>query len=128
MRVAYVSGPYRSKQGINGVYQHIQLAREVAVRLWRYGYAVLCPHLNSALMDGIVSDLSFLEADLEMLRRCDLVVMVPGWQHSEGACAEREEALRLGMPVWVWPDVPTVPQLRERAAQRRILAAEATRC
>jgi hypothetical protein len=108
VKVAYVSGPYRSKQGIYGVYQYIQAAREVALDLWRQGYAVVCPHLNSALMDGAVPDAVFLAGDLEIMRRCDLVVMVPGWQHSEGACAEREEALRLGMPVYEWGDVPEV--------------------
>jgi dienelactone hydrolase len=106
MRVAYVSGPYRSKQGIYGVYQYIQAAREVALDLWRQGYAVVCPHLNSALMDGAVPDAVFLAGDLEIMRRCDLVVMLPDWQRSEGACAEREEALRLGMPVYEWGDVP----------------------
>lgn len=34
------------------------------------------------------------------MRRCDAVLMVAGWESSVGATNERDEALRLGMPVF----------------------------
>jgi hypothetical protein len=36
------------------------------------------------------------------MRRCDLVVVVPGWETSGGTLKEIAEAERLGIPVFYW--------------------------
>jgi len=77
----------------------IEAARAIAVQLWCLGFAVICPHLNTAFLDGACPDDVWLAGDLVMLRRCDLVVMVPGWERSVGATAERDEALSRNIPV-----------------------------
>lgn len=42
----------------------------------------------------------YLRADIAfMLRYCDAVVMMPGWERSRGALAERRAALGVRMPV-----------------------------
>jgi hypothetical protein len=43
------------------------------------------------------------EGDIELLRRCDGIVLCPTWAQSHGACAEREVALEMRMPVFEWP-------------------------
>jgi hypothetical protein len=67
------------------------------------GYAVLCPHANTAFMD-FGCDEVFLDGDLEILRRCDLVVVAPGWESSEGTRAEIREAHNELKPVYYWPE------------------------
>ncbi|MEW6047307.1 MAG: DUF1937 family protein [Bacillota bacterium] len=99
--VAYVSGPYRAATP-PGIWANIMRARDVAMDLWRMGYIAICPHLNTMLFDGIREDADWLAGDLEILRRCDLVVLVPGWRESAGARAEVEEARRRGIPVYEW--------------------------
>ena len=42
----------------------------------------------------------WLEGDLEMLRRCDAVLVVPGWEKSSGTRAEIAEANACGIPVF----------------------------
>ena len=101
MNVVYVAGPYRAPT-IAGIRANIEAARVAAEVFWRMGYAVICPHLNSGLMDGIVADEDFLEADLEILRRCDQIVMVPGWEQSAGARGELELARECGLVVSYW--------------------------
>ena len=100
--VAYIAGPYR---GINAfdVSRNIENARLVAAALWRQGYYVLCPHMNTAHFDGIVDDRVFLDGALELMRRCDLVVLSRGWAQSEGAREEIREALAIGKPIYEWP-------------------------
>lgn len=98
MKVAYIAGPYRAET-ISGVRENIEAARWVAEEYWRRGFAVVCPHLNSAFMDGVVPDAAFIEGDLCIIGRCDLVVMAPGWQDSAGARREREVAEALRIPV-----------------------------
>lgn len=102
MKVCYVAGPYRAPT-MRGIVENIRRAEEVAVELWRMGYAVICPHKNTALLDGAAPDDVWLKGDLELLRRSDLVVLCEGWQHSLGACMEHEEAIRQGIQVYEWP-------------------------
>ena len=44
-----MAGPYRADT-IYGVAQNIQKARDVALRLWKLGYAAICPHSNTAFL------------------------------------------------------------------------------
>ena len=96
MKLAYISGPYRAAT-VHGILENIRRAEAVALRYWQTGYAVICPHKNTALMDGACYDHVWLEGDLEILSRCDVVVMMPGWERSEGAKAERQRAIDLGL-------------------------------
>lgn len=106
MQLAYVAGAYRGRSH-NDVAENIWAARQVATHLWSIGYAVICPHLNSAFMSGVAPEESFLNGGLEMVRRCDLVVLVEGWQASQGTAREVEEARKHGIPVFT--DVDFVP-------------------
>lgn len=95
---AYVAGPYRSPSE-RGLFENIHRARLLAEFLWVRGLAVFCPHLNTAFMGGIVTDTDFIAGDLAWLECADLVVMVPGWQRSEGARAEYGYAIERGITV-----------------------------
>lgn len=96
MKLVYLAGPYRAKT-TRAITQNINRAREYAIKLWQAGYAVLCPHLNSAHFDGCVEDARFLKGGLLMLQRCDAIAVMPGSEASEGTQAEIAEARRLGM-------------------------------
>jgi hypothetical protein len=97
MKLAYVAGPYRSTDGMEQ--DNIIEAAAYALALWETGYAVICPHLNAPDSDGTIDDSVWLEGDLVMLRRCDLIVPTKRAHESEGARAELAEARRLGIPV-----------------------------
>jgi len=103
MKLAYISGPYRAETP-HGIVENIRNAEAVAIELWRMGYAVICPHKNTALLDGACDDDVWLEGDLEMLRRCDVVVVLPKWVESEGTMDEIEEAMLNDIPRRYWPD------------------------
>jgi len=102
MKIAYVSGLYRGASE-SDVAENIWHARQVAVQLWQMGYAVICPHCNTAFMGGVVPDSTFLQGDEQILARCDLVVMLPGWQKSPGATVEHYAAKKRSIPVFEWP-------------------------
>ena len=105
-KMVYIAGPY-SADTKKGVDINIQIAKAVAQDLWHRGYAVICPHMNSAHMDGTMggkmswadSFKMYLVGDFEMISRCDAVVMLPGWEQSRGSCAEFVFAHWLGIPV-----------------------------
>lgn len=100
MKVAYIAGPYRADT-VAGIVQNIRRAEEVAIKYWKLGYAVICPHKNTALFDGLLPDAFWLTGDMEFIRRLepgnDILVAIEGWEDSTGTRAEIElaEALRI---------------------------------
>jgi hypothetical protein len=108
VKVAYVAGPYKAPT-MHQIVANIKAAEAVGVALWRMGVATVIPHKNTALLDGCLSDdpaedrARWLAGDIEILRRCDCLVTVPGWENSPGAVKEVEAARRCMMSVFHWP-------------------------
>jgi len=99
MTVVYIAGPFRAANSWE-MEQNIRRAEEYALEVWRMGHACVCPHTNTRFFQGAADDSVWLEGDLEILRRCDVVLMVPGWERSSGARAERDEAYIRGLYVY----------------------------
>jgi hypothetical protein len=51
--------------------------------------------MNTANFDGLCPDQVWLQGDLEILRRCDIVYFLKDWKLSEGSRAEYQEAVKL---------------------------------
>jgi hypothetical protein len=86
-KVIYVAGPYRALTEYE-IKQNIERAEKIAIELWKLGWAVICPHKNTAFFDGNIPDHLLLEGYLQILKRCDAIFMMPGWECSEGAAIE----------------------------------------
>lgn len=98
MKVAFICGPYRAKT-ISGVVANIRYAERFAKLYWKEGYVVICPHLNSALFDGILPDTLFLKGAKELLKRSGVIVLIPGWENSKGSIDELQFAKKLGKEI-----------------------------
>ncbi len=99
MEVAYVAGPYRSRWGIFGIFLNVLKSRYIAKRLWAKGYAVVCPHSNSAFFKSCSEDI-ILKGYIEILKRCDLVVLTSDWRRSEGAVKEVVVCIESSIPIY----------------------------
>jgi len=106
--IVYLAGPYRAKTAFE-VVMNILKIRKDAMKLWNAGYVVICPHLNTFLMDGLCNRFSqtfsvwkklclvyqflfrfnqydeksshiFLGGDMEILHVCDAICMTNGWK------------------------------------------------
>lgn len=135
MRVVYVAGPYRS-QTREGIELNIQSAKKVGTLALERGWSAMIPHMNTAHMDAIVhqnNDKFWLAATMELMRRCDAVVLCPGWQKSAGTLGEIHEAVKLGMPIYeaveelpcpmIFVRTPRLPKCIERAMRREMVGA-----
>ena len=91
MKLIYVSGRYSATNNRH-IEDNIANARIVAEKLWARGWAVVCPHLNTAHMENIADYEVFMEGDMEILSRCDAIYMVNGWLESSGAVREHSFA------------------------------------
>lgn len=99
-QVVYIAGPFRARTPWEQIL-NIRMAEHAALQVWQLGHVALCPHLNTQNFQGVCEDGVWLRGDLEMLRRCDAVVLVYGWERSAGTLAEIEEAQAHGIPVYV---------------------------
>ncbi|OFV81968.1 MAG: hypothetical protein A2Y78_00085 [Acidobacteria bacterium RBG_13_68_16] len=113
MIVVYIAGPFRGPNSWE-IESNIRRAETLALEVWRAGAAVLCPHTNTRYFQGAAPDEVWLDGDLEMLRRCDAVLLTADWQRSSGARAERAEAIRVGIPVYIEEEGRPIPlELRD---------------
>jgi nucleoside 2-deoxyribosyltransferase len=75
----------------------------VSLSLWQMGAAALCPHANTRFFQNSAPDEVWIEGTMELLRRCDAVVLVgpvAAREASSGTAAEVSEARRLNMPIF----------------------------
>lgn len=93
----YVSGP------MSGIEEENFPAFHAAARALRMlGYEVVNPaefDTDVAGLDESARWIKFLKADIKALMDCEGIVMLPGWEQSQGAKLERYNAKALGMTV-----------------------------
>lgn len=77
--------------------------------------AVICPHMNSAHLETVshllkMENDDFIEVYRELVKRSDILVLVDGWERSEGAKREIKLATELGLIIY--ESVEDVPDKR----------------
>ncbi len=107
MRVIYIAGPFRAAssyvaghQDMFEVQRNIMNAMALGLQVWRAGAVALIPHANTMFFTGSADDSVWLEGDLELLRRCDAVLLTEDYNRSSGAKAERVFAIEHNIPVF----------------------------
>lgn len=112
--MVYVAGPFRGPDHW-AIAENIRSAERVAFKVWQAGAVALCPHLNTAHFQGALPDHMWLDGDLALLELCDALILVPGWERSEGTKAEVAFATRHSIPVLF--DIDSLRGLIERSGQ-----------
>lgn len=100
-KIVYIAGP------LNGdVEENVKKAVEVSDMLARLRVGYFCPHFYGVEHFALgIPEEYWIEYGLEMLRRSDAVLLLPGWEDSKGTLAEVEEAVRKGIPVFGTEDI-----------------------
>jgi hypothetical protein len=103
MKIIYVAGPYRAKTEWQ-VLQNVRMAETVALNVWTNGGVAICPHKNTERFGGAagLDDNDWIKGDLEIIKRCDAMIVCPHWKESEGTKAEIKLAKKLNIPIFFW--------------------------
>jgi len=99
MKLVYIAGPYTGQhfyQEYMNVYRAWLMGTEVA----RLGAMPVIPQQNTAFMDGVQPYRFWLEGTMEIMRRCDAVLVLSDYDESKGTLGEIDEARRLDMPLF----------------------------
>lgn len=99
---AYLSGPI-SGYDMN---ERSKAFSEVEELIREPGIEVVNPLNNGLPDDAEWSD--HMLRDLEMLIDCDMIVLLPGWQHSRGSLTEVRFARKMGLLVLVYGEAEQI--------------------
>lgn len=100
VKLCYIAGPYRANT-LNEIRRNIRAAERASEAAVRLGFYPVSPHACTAFFDAPDRIRLWLEGGIEALKRCDAIMLCPGWRDSEGTMAELAEAKRRGMPVYL---------------------------
>lgn len=99
LRVIYVAGPFTGPTRWR-VDENVREAERWGLRLVEAGMMPLIPHSNTRSFDGLATPEFWYAGTLELMHRCDGVLMMPSWRRSSGARAEEARARAAGLPVF----------------------------
>jgi hypothetical protein len=99
MKVVYIAGPFRASTAWE-IQQNVRRAEEMALDVAKLGAMPLCPHKNTEHFHGLLSDTFWLIGTLELMCRCDAVMVLPEWAGSAGTKGEIAAAEKRGIPVF----------------------------
>ena len=104
--LVYIAGAYRARTPWD-VESNVRAAESMALCVASMGAVPVCVHSMYRYFDRAdgLSALYWLEGTLEIMRRCDAVLVLRGRasEESEGTKGEIEEAKRLGLPIFASP-------------------------
>ena len=99
MKVVYIAGPFMADTAWE-IEQNCRRAEMIALNVWRAGAIAVCPHAMNRHYVGTLAEKIWLDGGLELLRRCDAVVLADGWRTSHGAKEEAREAARRAIAIF----------------------------
>ena len=117
--VLYVGGPLTTGCFDKGIFnlwtweQNVRRAEALALKIAELGIATICPHTMARFWFGHVAEDVAIEMDNALLKRCDGLALVEGWQYSKGTKGEIALAHAHHMPVF-----ETLDEIVHWAAER----------
>jgi hypothetical protein len=103
MKLIYIAGPYNAETPW-ATEQNIRVAEEIAFEVARCGTMPVCPHTMSRFWAKTLTEDFWIAGTMQLMRKCDGVVMIPNWTTSSGSMAEYEEACTIGLAKHVYKD------------------------
>lgn len=99
MKMVYIAGPYRSGNSWE-LEANVRVAEAASFQVFSLGAVAICPHSISRYMMGTLNEEFWIEATMNMLSRCDAMIVVQGWEESDGTLGEIDYAWGNNIPVF----------------------------
>jgi hypothetical protein len=97
--MGYLSAPMSAKKAKERTF-HRLMAQGASASLWESSVLHYCPHAASPAIGCTDVDYeTWMAMDIEVLRRCDWILLLGDWAKSAGCRREFNVAEHLGLPV-----------------------------
>ena len=100
MKVVYIAGPY-SGPNAWAIEQNVRRAEEAGLFVAECGAMPIIPHTNTRFFHGLLTEAFWYAGTMELLKRCDGIMLIDRWMDSIGSKAEFEMALARKIPIFV---------------------------
>lgn len=97
--IVYVGGKFTGKNAWE-IYRNVFRAETLGMAVAEAGAMPLIPHKNTSNFFGTITEEFWYKGTLALLKRCDAMILVPGWEDSKGTKDERAWAKANDMPVF----------------------------
>jgi len=103
MKRIYIAGPY-SANNVMDVLRNIRNGIDISRQVFTMGYAPFCPWLDyhfvlMDLTDSLTLD-DFYRYSMDWLEVSDALLVLPGYENSNGTLAEIKKAQELKIPIF----------------------------
>lgn len=95
MKRIYISG------GITGIDNYEELFKQKQIEIEKQGYEVVNPALLGEIMPKSATWQEYMDICIPLLKMCDSIHMLDGWEKSKGANEELKFAVTNGLAVVV---------------------------
>jgi len=101
IKLVYVAGPINAATA-EEVAVNIDRGRQAGVEIWQLGAVAVVPHLNTLNMysHDHVPKADIYLGDLEILKRCDAMLLLDGWESYQGVNYEVAWAKHRKIPIF----------------------------
>lgn len=99
MKLIYIAGPFKAENQWL-VHCNIHYAMTVAADVARLGHLPVCPHRMLGEMQGLLPEPFFIAGCLDLLARCDIMLVCGEYKTSRGTLAEIAHAEQERIPVF----------------------------
>lgn len=102
MKIVYIAGPYIGDGSYNNIEKNIVKAEKYAIYLANKGVGFFCPHLNSRHFEikSKASEEFYVKLDIQILKKCDVLMVIPEWRKSKGVRKEIKIANDNCIPIY----------------------------
>lgn len=113
-KLVYVIGPFRAETDYVRI-MNIRAAEAMSHKLWLMGFTVICVHMNTMNMEGLVPDADILAGDIVIMEKCDFAVTSYPMGSmkmltSAGSQAEIERCKVFNIPVYSSNDMKIIEE------------------
>ena len=102
MKIVFIAGPYSGKNK-EIIEKNIRNAEKYQIALANAGVGFFCPHNHTGHFEekATAPEEFYRKLDREILKRtCDGILVIPGWENSEGTKLEVEWARENNIPTF----------------------------
>ncbi len=98
-KIVYIAGPFRGRNQFE-TERNVRHAEETGLEVAGLGGAPVIVHSMYRVFQDTLPDKVWTESAMAILARCDAMLLLVGWRKSIGSIIERDEAIRLQLPIF----------------------------